>query len=1467
MANVYAMSDVWDDADVEWTAIKMDVVDTASHANSKLLDLRIGGVSKATISKAGAMALSGGLALSGGFDVNIGGTSYLSASASGAFATTPPVNDNSLRIATTAFVLAQMAAGRNRVQVEAYGAVADSIIVDNTAAINAAEAAAKLLDATVEFRDGLPYYYQGTLVAARDRLSWSGRNTQLIYNGANTTRNHFVLGDGVTSYRDCLITGIEFGSVTVMTAGTCVWARRLCRSILDIETQAQELNETLGNNLWNAVWIDGFDNVTLSGEAYTAQNDVIRVNGAAGAGPKAELFLEVRKAFDGLCGVRIGGGAGGVYFGWSTIELNLNNVIIDQTLLAEANREVMIQNATLDYPLAGGNNLIIDDAGFVQIQVASAWIGSAPNHNVWIKNCGGNVSMGGGYRIYGALGDGIRVDDADAVVLLGSGQIHGNGGYGVNPTVTGHRVVIDGALPFSNTIGNVNLTYAPTARSFSNYAEFTDILAGRVQAPQMFVDSLFGSYLSGGNPYTAYDTNDYSNYDRTANRYGWFIAGGQVAAFSTAGISVGPGNDTILTREASDTLGLRRGTNAQNFFVSGTWTDASNFERGVVGWNTNNFDINTAQAGTGTSRNLRLYTTGAGEVQLGVNSAISWKIGSGGHWLANADATYNIGASGANRPNHIWAAGNGVFGGALTVTGAISSSAGISGTTGTFSGAVGTGALTVTGAATASTSFAAPTLRSNTDAGTITLGASNDVVLQRDSADILALRRGTNAQGWRVYNTYTDASNNELNVNGWFGNVFYFGTQKLGTGQNRAVQFIMGGTNIFQLATSGHLTWNSDNTYDIGASGARVRIGYFGTSLNVSGATVTASTPVLNVAQTWNNAAIAFDGILANFTNTASGAAMVMRLQVNAADVFSVSKNGQATFASNIITGSANGLIFSGRSIISSPANGNVLLQNQAQNDFGMLIFGLATSSFPALKRSGSNIQFRKGDDSAFSDVIANGLYLQSDTALIGMGATTDTVLWREAAGIFAQRNGTNAQAFRLYKTYTDSSNYERLEFGSGSTYFSIGVSVAGTGTAKDLRVGVWSFLSTGHFVAQTDNTYDLGTSGVRVRTGYFGTSLVVAGVTVIPATSATANTTAVRDANGFITASGYILSSASPGFHHLETDAAVSGKVWSQRVNVGVLTWAVEDDSYSTPTTFMSVTRSGLTVSSVAFAATAINLTGAVGVTGALTATSFSVSTTSAMGGASLVQMGALSFGASSDVTLQRDGAADILALRRSTNAQAFNIYNTWTDASNYERAALLWTSNKFSIRTQALGTGTARNLELLSAGTLLLGANGTNQWTLNTSGTITPDADNAYSLGSPTQRISQAFFVNPFIYANTPAFTIVEKDEAASGKVWNLRVNGGVMSWNVEDDAYTTPTAWMTVTRSGLTVSSIAFAATAINFTPGVAIAASTTAKPHINLAAGAAPTAPANGDIWFDGADLKMRVGGVTKTFTLV
>jgi hypothetical protein len=48
---------------------------------------------------------------------------------------------------------------------------------------------------------------------------------------------------------------------------------------------------------------------------------------------------------------------------------------------------------------------------------------------------------------------------------------------------------------------------------------------------------------------------------------------------------------------------------------------------------------------------------------------------------------------------------------------------------------------------------------------------------------------------------------------------------------------------------------------------------------------------------------------------------------------------------------------------------------------------------------------------------------------------------------------------------------------------------------------------------------------------------------------------------------------------------------------------------------------------------------------------------------------------------------------------------------------------------------------------------------------------------------------------------------------------------------------------------------------------IGASTTTRASLRIRSGTAPTSPNDGDIWFDGTDIKMRIGGVTKTFTLI
>jgi hypothetical protein len=74
---------------------------------------------------------------------------------------------------------------------------------------------------------------------------------------------------------------------------------------------------------------------------------------------------------------------------------------------------------------------------------------------------------------------------------------------------------------------------------------------------------------------------------------------------------------------------------------------------------------------------------------------------------------------------------------------------------------------------------------------------------------------------------------------------------------------------------------------------------------------------------------------------------------------------------------------------------------------------------------------------------------------------------------------------------------------------------------------------------------------------------------------------------------------------------------------------------------------------------------------------------------------------GTGTGLALLRDGANHILAQRVGTNAQTFNIYNTFTSATNHERGFLKWSSNVFQIGTEkGSGGGTARALEFQTDG-----------------------------------------------------------------------------------------------------------------------------------------------------------------------
>jgi hypothetical protein len=188
---------------------------------------------------------------------------------------------------------------------------------------------------------------------------------------------------------------------------------------------------------------------------------------------------------------------------------------------------------------------------------------------------------------------------------------------------------------------------------------------------------------------------------------------------------------------------------------------------------------------------------------------------------------------------------------------------------------------------------------------------------------------------------------------------------------------------------------------------------------------------IYNMADTWADAGVTFTAIKMNVTDTASNAAsLLMDLQVGGVSIASVRKNGlalfgpTAAFVNGIGIGTPSVNVGAGANVASNFAGGQVNIWDSNLNVASLNAGGLALRS---------------------TGTVAWG----SGTSV----ATADLFLARDAANTLAQRNGVNAQAFRVYNTFTDASNYERGFARWSSNELQIGTENAGTGAARDLRL------------------------------------------------------------------------------------------------------------------------------------------------------------------------------------------------------------------------------------------------------------------------------------------------------------------------------------------------------------------------------------------------------------------------------
>lgn len=124
--------------------------------------------------------------------------------------------------------------------------------------------------------------------------------------------------------------------------------------------------------------------------------------------------------------------------------------------------------------------------------------------------------------------------------------------------------------------------------------------------------------------------------------------------------------------------------------------------------------------------------------------------------------------------------------------------------------------------------------------------------------------------------------------------------------------------------------------------------------------------------------------------------------------------------------------------------------------------------------------------------------------------------------------------------------------------------------------------------------------------------------------------------------------------------------------------------------------------------------------------------------GAATLTSLTLTNTGTGTNAVLVPD-AANTLALRNGANAQQFNFYKTYTDASNYERIKWYWSGDYATLEADKAGTGSQAHI-VVRADSFWADADTVNfrtlagvpTWSINSSGHILAGNDNSYDIGA---------------------------------------------------------------------------------------------------------------------------------------
>jgi len=142
---------------------------------------------------------------------------------------------------------------------------------------------------------------------------------------------------------------------------------------------------------------------------------------------------------------------------------------------------------------------------------------------------------------------------------------------------------------------------------------------------------------------------------------------------------------------------------------------------------------------------------------------------------------------------------------------------------------------------------------------------------------------------------------------------------------------------------------------------------------------------------------------------------------------------GLMTASSGFVTGSGGYMSFSSRSTIYSPADGNILLTNDAGTDFSLLQLGGTNSSFPAIKRDGNGLQIRRADDSTYATLRTGTLISYGAETTIGQDVVNQNITLNLGSG---SGPGIGYASQINFKRATDSAGMQVTEITNDQTLY-----------------------------------------------------------------------------------------------------------------------------------------------------------------------------------------------------------------------------------------------------------------------------------------------------------------------------------------------------------------------------------------------------------------------------------------------